>query len=216
VSLDKAILHIGLFGGSFDPVHCGHILVADSVRSQLSLDTLYFIPAAQSPYKPRPAAADKHRLAMLQRAIADYPGLALDTREMQRPGPSYSIDTLKEIVSDQADNHYYLLIGMDAWGGFEGWYQWRSILEYCNFLVLSRPGFPLPVLSPEWQQRQLRSISDMRQSRAGKMMFIDVPASPAASSDIRRKISRGQHLDGLLCPQVQAYIEQNGLYQAVS
>ncbi len=210
---DTATRHIGLFGGSFDPVHRGHLLAAQSVQQQLSLDSLVWLPAAQSPFKAAPASPDRHRIAMLRLAIEAYPQFKLDTRELLRSGPSYSIDTLSEIVAEQPQNHYYLLMGVDAWVGFEQWYRWQSIVDLCNLVVVTRPAYERPLLSSGWQKKCISRVEDIRSRKTGGVIFLSVPESPAASSDIRQRLQHGKPVDGLLSPQVQSYIAEHGLYQ---
>lgn len=210
--MDKEILHIGLFGGSFDPVHQGHLLAADSVQRQLSLDSVVFLPAAQSPFKPRPETSDADRLEMLARAVEAYPQLRLDARELSRPGPSYTIDTLHELASEQPQSRFYLMLGMDAWANFESWRAWPEILGLCHLCVVTRPDYVSPEMSLEWQQRQVQSLPQIRQFKAGRICFVSVPASNAASSRIRRRIENGQSVDRDLCEEVRDYIEHKGLY----
>lgn len=211
---NKAILHVGLFGGSFDPVHNGHLLVADSVQQQLALDTVVFLPAAQSPFKPRPETTDDDRLEMLARAVEAYPRLRLDARELSRPGPSYTIDTLRELVSEQPQSRFYLMIGMDAWVDFEAWRAWPEILSLCHLIVMTRPGYSTPVMSLEWQQRQVQSIQQIRQFKAGKLCFIAVPPSSAASGKIRERIKKALSVEKDLHKAVSDYIEQKRIYSS--
>lgn len=203
---------IGLFGGTFNPIHCGHILAAESMVTELELDELRFLPAAQSPFKPRPEISDSHRIAMLELAIAGNPKLKVDARELQRPGPSYTIDTVTEIAGDHPGDQLYLLLGMDAWKEFERWKQWQKITELCHLIVLSRPAYSTPVLSEYWQKKQLSDIQTLKDSTTGKLIFVTVPASKAASNEIRAWLKNKRSPNDDLPEAVRAYIERHELY----
>ncbi len=205
--------HIGLFGGSFNPVHQGHILAADSVHTQLGLDEIRFLPASHSPFKTRPKLSDAHRTEMLERAISGYPALKIDARELQRPGPSYTIDTLKEVARDRPGDRLYLLIGMDAWEQFEHWHQWREIIKYCHLVVLSRPNYSPSALSEYWQEKLTSDIQSLKGSAAGKLIFVTIPASEAASNEIRERIKQGHSTHSDLPKAVSDYIEEQQLYR---
>jgi len=207
------VQHVGLLGGSFDPVHIGHILAAQSVQQQLMLDEVVFLPAAQSPFKPPPQVADHHRLAMLAQAIDGHSGLKLDDRELKHPGPSYTVHTLRALRAGQPQAHYYLIIGMDAWADFECWHAWQEIMQLCHVIVVTRPGYPAPELSVEWKKKQCLTISEIRSEKVGKIMFLQVPAVTSASGDIRERLKQGLPVDEDLPASVGAYIREQQLYR---
>lgn len=213
MSRDKAIRHIGLFGGSFDPVHRGHLLAAESVHRQLSLDEILFLPAAQSPFKSRPQTSVDDRRGMLAIAIESSPHFKLDQRELLRSGPSYTIDTLRELVAEQPQSHFYLMMGMDAWAEFENWRDWQEILTLCHLIVMTRPDYEAASMPLEWRQRQLVSVQEIRQLKAGKLLFVKVPSSTAASRNIRERIQNRGSVENVLPVKVWAYIEAQGLYR---
>ncbi len=202
--------HIGLFGGSFNPVHRGHLLVVKSVFANLQLDALRFIPAAQSPLKAKPQIEDTHRLAMLELAIKGEPGLSIDARELHRSGPSYTIDTLRGIAKETPKDHLYLIIGMDAWLDFEQWRDWQKIIKLCRLIVMTRPAYKSPTLSAYWRSRQVEKVAQLRD---GKFMLLPVPASDASSTEIRRILAAGQDVSHFLDPEVEHYIAENQLYK---
>lgn len=206
------IRHIGLFGGSFNPVHSGHLLAAVAVCQQLELDQLRFLPAAQSPFKDRPELSDAHRLAMLKRALANHSALTIDARELDNAGPSYTVDTLKSLAKDFPGDNFYLIIGMDTWREFEHWRDWQTIIERCHLVVTSRPGYSNTPLPTDWEARLETDVARLKMSKAGKLIFVSVPASNAASSDIRDRIEQGKDLTGLLADPVREYIETEYLY----
>jgi nicotinate-nucleotide adenylyltransferase len=205
--------HIGLFGGTFNPVHTGHLLAADAVREQLGLDEIRFLPAAFSPFKVRPKLSDSHRVAMLMHAVTDHPEFKIDTRELHMQGPSYTINTLKSINRDSPRNRLYLLIGMDAWQGFEQWHKWQEIIEICHLVVTTRPGYSPKHLSDFWQAKKVTDANEIKRSRARKLMFVSVPRSEAASSEIRKFIKKGQSTKRFLPDSVAQYIEEHQLYR---
>lgn len=204
---------IGIFGGSFNPVHLGHTLAADSVCDQLALDEIRFIPAAHSPFKARPQIDDHHRIELLKLATRGNPALKIDLREMNTPGPSYTINTLRSITSDHPNDQLYLLIGMDAWPDFERWKDWTSILELCHLLVMTRPDYARPNLNATWASRHTKSIEILQSTKAGKLFFITVPPSRAASSEIRKRLNRHINTQEFLAESVATYIQQQQLYQ---
>ena len=118
---------IALLGGTFDPVHYGHLRVAEEARQKLELDRLYLLPSGQPPHRRTPGADTRQRLQMLKLALAEFPELALDDRETRRPGPSYMIDTLADIRRDSAARPLMLLIGQDAANQLHTWYEWRQL-----------------------------------------------------------------------------------------
>ena len=205
--------HIGLFGGTFNPMHRGHLLAANSVLTQLKLDEIRFLPAAHSPFKPRPGVSDVHRVEMLNLAIMDDHALRVDTRELQRPGPSYTIDTLADLAVEHPDDRLYLLIGMDAWLQFEHWHRWKEFTNYCHLVVLSRPGFASPALPEYWENRQLSDTQELKKTSIGKLIFLVVPACDAASSNIREQIRQGHSTEANLLESTGLYIEDHKLYR---
>lgn len=205
--------HIGLLGGSFDPVHLGHVLAARSVQQQLGLDKVVFLPAAQSPFKPPPRVSDRHRLKMLALAIDRYPEFTLDDREFARPGASYTVHTLRALRAEQPETHYYLIVGMDAWADFEQWHAWQEIMQLAHLIVVTRPDYPGSLLSAGWRKKQCLSVSCIRHEKAGKIMFLQMPAVPAASSQIRERLKQGLPVDEDLPASVAAYTRAHNLYR---
>ncbi|MFZ5467479.1 MAG: nicotinate (nicotinamide) nucleotide adenylyltransferase [Pseudomonadota bacterium] len=131
---------IGILGGTFDPVHHGHLRLAEEVREALGLGQVRFIPAFQPPHREAPVASARHRLAMLHLAVQDNEAFVVDTREYDRGGPSWMVDTCASLRDEFADRPLVLIMGMDAFNGFTRWRDWRGILERVHLAVASRPG----------------------------------------------------------------------------
>lgn len=194
-------LRIGLLGGSFDPIHLAHLALAQAALSELRLDQLQFIPAA-NPWQRAPLnAAPQHRLRMIELAIADQPSLVVNPIEIERGGATYTVDTLRALPSAP---HYVWILGADQLANFCTWHSWREIAQRVDLAVAVRPGTPLapPAELIDW----LGSL-DSRQ-------IITLPFSPMtiSASDIRARLARGDTTDGLLAPKVAEYISTYGLY----
>ncbi len=157
--------------------------------------------------------SDIHRLEMLKLAIEDDPTFKIDARELQRPGPSYTIDTLEDIVREHPEDRLYLLIGMDAWRQFERWQRWREIIKFCHLVALSRPGFSFTELPERWEKRRANDLQDLKNAAAGKLIFVTVPACDAASNKIRERIRQGRSTEAGLTASTRHYIEHHQLYR---
>ena len=134
---------LGVFGGTFDPIHCGHLELAREVRAALDLVALRFIPAGDPPHRAAPVESAMHRLAMVELAIADHPGLEIDAREIQRRGRSYTVETLEELRNEQPSRALALIVGGDAFLGFPSWHRWRERFDLAHIVVVARPGIAL-------------------------------------------------------------------------
>ena len=146
---------IGVFGGTFDPIHYGHLRTAYEVQQALKFDEVRFVPCGEPPHRGEPRANSKLRLAMVTAAVEGRKGFIVDDREIYRDGPSYSVDTLKTLRTDFPLRSLGLIIGMDAFLGLPEWYQWREILELSHIVVAHRPGWRMPDIgyighSPSW------------------------------------------------------------------
>lgn len=210
-----------VFGGSFDPVHEGHLRTAETLRQQLQLPTLHLLPAARSPLKAA-ATPDHHRLAMLQLAVADYPGLHIDDRELRRPPPSYTIDTLRELRRELGpDMPLVWVMGSDTLAGLAQWKGWQQLPQLAHLLLVKRPGAPWPASGTvtEWLATLpvAASVDQLQCAPAGKQLRMALPPQPFSSTSLR---------DALLdrtpdspCPaglpdSVWRYILRHHLYQS--
>lgn len=194
------MIKVGLLGGSFDPVHKAHIALAQKAVKDLGLDRMELIPAA-NPWQRAPLKGSaEHRLAMLQLAIADDPSLHINPIELQRTGPTYTLDTLQQLPKD-AD--YYWVLGSDQLQNFHTWHGWQEILQYVTLAVAQRPGSdvqPSAKLAAYLQKHELT------------LKTINFEPMDISATDIRNRLKQQQSTDGLLEPKVQQYIKRHQLY----
>jgi nicotinate-nucleotide adenylyltransferase len=200
-------MRIGLFGGSFDPVHQGHLLLADCCWRQAGLDRVDFVPTAQQPLKPRgPVASEADRLAMLRLAIAGRPEFVLSLVEMERGGVSYTVDTLRQLRVEAPDAEIFFLMGADSLNDFPAWREPGAICELATPLVVHRAGATEPnfeALAPLVSADRLTEI---------RRVEVEMPATPISSSEIRRLIAEGGEWQALCPAGVAEYIAKRGLY----
>lgn len=202
-------MRIGIYGGSFDPIHLGHLLVAETVRDTLGLDQVRFVPAAQSPLKQdKPPTAAKNRIEMVQLAVGGNPQFVVDGREIGRGGVSYTVDTLTEIASENPAAQLYFIMGADSLVDFSKWHEPKRICELATLIVVSRGGHGDPDwkhLAPYVDESQMSAI----QSSAVKMAQIEI-----SSRDIRSRVSRGHSIRYQVPAGVAAYITEQQMYRS--
>jgi nicotinate-nucleotide adenylyltransferase len=208
---------IGIFGGTFDPVHIGHLRSALEVAEFMALDELRLVPSARPPHREAPQVSAQDRLAMVELAVAGLPPLRVDDRELKRDKPSYSIDTLESLRSElAADDQLFLLIGWDAFCGLPTWHRWSELLEHCHILVLQRPDADSE--APETLRNLLaaRSISDplTLEGPGGQISFIWQTPLAVSATQIRTLLASGKSVRFLLPDAVLTYIHAHGLYRA--
>lgn len=212
---------IALLGGTFDPVHFGHLRLADDVRRALGLAELRLIPAADPPHRDGPHASAAHRLAMLRAALPGFPGLVADDLELRRGGKSYTVLTLEELRRDDPLRPLWLVLGADAFRGLPAWHRWREIFTLAHIVVVARPGVPPddalpPPLAAEWQRRQTTDSAPLFATPAGRIYRQAVVPHDISATTIRALLARNgdrDELSQLLPPAVLAYIDQHHLYR---
>ena len=212
---------LGLLGGTFDPIHYAHLEMAREVKTALSLDAVHLIPVGDPPHRPAPVASAADRLAMLNLAIADYPGLVADDREVRRCGKSYTVLTLADMRTAAPHRPLALLLGADQFLALPTWHRWREVLVLAHIVVVARPGtaFAAPPPAPlggEWQRRFTTDRTALSARPAGSIVKATITPRPISASAIRAALARGDvdAVRGLLPPAVLAYIERNRLYSA--
>lgn len=200
---------IGLLGGTFDPVHNGHLAVAAGLRDSLDADGVRFILNAIPPHRTPPECPAEHRLAMLEIALRRYERLTVDTRELDRGGPSYSVWTLRSLRRELPEASLCWIVGADAWLSLTSWYHWQEITSLAHVLVVKRPGWELP---DGTGARLARDPAPLRRRTAGAAVLVDAPEIEVSASDIRRRIANGEDIVDALPAPVLDYIQRNGLY----
>ena len=207
---------LALLGGTFDPVHYGHLRSAWEAAELLDAD-VRLMPANVPPHRPQPLASAQARTAMLHAALEGQSRLAVDERELRRAGPSYSVDTLRELRTETGpERALVLIVGMDAFAGLSTWREWTTLFELAHIAVLDRPGYapPLPeVLAAELQSRRCAPDGDWRHAPAGRIVPLDVTPLEISATDIRRRLTAGEEPRFLLPDEVWKLIRDNGWYR---
>jgi nicotinate-nucleotide adenylyltransferase len=208
---------VGVFGGTFDPIHAAHLRMARAFRDELNLAEVRLIPAG-NPYhrNAQPAASAEHRLKMVQLAIAAEPGLIADDREIRRERPAYTVETLESLRTELGPEvPLWCLIGADAFLGLARWYRWRDLFALANLAVALRPGSALgqlpPLLADEWKSRQVSDFPNRTPS--GTIRALTLPPVELSATELRTKLAAGEPVDSLLDPEVANYIRSHGLYR---
>jgi len=201
---------IGILGGTFDPIHYGHLRPALDIMQQVGLAQVRFIPNCNPPHREMPVFDNQQRAELVQLAIKDTAGFVLDERELQRSGPSYMVDTLQSLKDDFPADTLCLILGMDAFNGLPQWHRWQSILELCHIIVTPRPGAQLPDFASVAPVASC--LSDKPQSLlqrpAGQILLQSVTQLDISASQIRRYLSAGQSTQYLLPETVRDKLEQ--------
>ena len=208
---------MGIFGGTFDPIHYGHLRTAFEMLQALRFDEVRFMPCGSPPHRGAPIADAELRLQMVKVATEGQHGFVVDDRELKREGPSYSVDTLTALRGEFPLQPLALIIGMDAFLGLPKWYQWREILQLAHIVVAHRPGWRAPDMGPLGEllaDRGTHRIGDMHQAKAGHIYIHDVTQLEIASSDIRELVAAGRDPRFLLPDSVCDVIGQSGCYAA--
>jgi nicotinate-nucleotide adenylyltransferase len=207
---------VGILGGTFNPIHYGHLRSAVELRDRLGLAQVRLMPAAVPPLRDEPCCPAKQRAEMVHLAVADEPGLVCDERELQREGLSYTVDSLQEIRAELgADTSLSLILGTDAVAQLDRWHRWQELLDYAHLVVIDRPGWELPQtgIVGDWLQRHLTSAAATLQHRPGGNIFLESLRPLAISAtEIRQLIAVGQSPRYLLPDAVWKLIQSAGLY----
>jgi len=199
---------IGIFGGTFDPVHLGHLIMAEQCREAGELDQVWFIPAARPPHKQdRPLTSFAQRAEMLALAIAGMPAFRVNELEKERAGPSYTADTLAELHRLHPQTDFALLLGSDCLPDLPEWHQPERILELAELLIYARPSWP--ALTAESLRESLR----LSENTAFRMRWVSGPLIDIASRDLRQRAAEGRSLRFLMPRAVECYIEEKKLYR---
>ncbi|MDA8129396.1 MAG: nicotinate-nucleotide adenylyltransferase [Betaproteobacteria bacterium] len=218
---DKAAPPIGVFGGTFDPIHFGHLRLAEEMADALGLERILFIPAGQPPHRAAPGTAAAHRLAMVRRALAGNPRFEADAREVARPQPSYTVDTLAALRAELgAARPLWLLLGADAFLGLPGWHDWRKLFELANIAVATRAGAQAvqlgAIMEPLKDEMSQRVAADVRSASApaGSILLREMTPLDISATAIRDLLARHGSARYLLPDAVLDYIHELHLYSS--
>jgi nicotinate-nucleotide adenylyltransferase len=206
---------IGLFGGTFDPIHYGHLRTAFELWQALKLAQVRFLPTGAPPHREAPLTTAKLRLQMVSAAIAGIDAFVVDDRETRRSGLSYSVDTLLELRGEYPDRSLCLMLGMDAFLGLPNWHRWRDIFDLAHVVVAHRPGWKAPMTGPLGEvmvDRGTGSVRDLHSANAGRIYVHAVTQLEIASTDLRQLILAGRDLRYLVPDAVRELILSTGCY----
>lgn len=200
---------VGILGGTFDPIHLGHLEIAKAAREQHQLDRVIFVAARRQPMKPSdPVATGEQRLAMVELAIAGRPGSSASDCELKRPGTSFTIDTVREHRAKLGSSaELFFILGSDSVRDLPNWRNLDELAELCTLVVAARPGWPLDALNV------LDTRLTPKQAGAIKAAVVRCTANITSASEVRSRVARGEPIAGLVPPAVAGYIAQNKLYR---
>ncbi len=207
---------IGIFGGTFDPVHYGHLRPVDEVRRALHLREVHIVPCKWPPHRDAPIATTTQRLRMLTLALSEFPALQLDERELGMDGPSYTVNTLTSFRHELGDVPLCLIMGADAFGGLETWHQWQQLPELAHLVVMARPGSDPghdAASLPEWAQPRISDgVDELRTRPAGRILFQSVTPVSISATEVRAAIAAGEDVANRVPPPVWDYIREEHIY----
>ena len=214
---------LALLGGTFDPIHYGHLRLAAEVKAVLSLPEVRLIPTGSPPHRVPPDAPAPDRLAMTALGCKEFAGLVADGHEVEREGPSYTVQTLEELHAEQPALPLALLIGMDSFAGLTQWWRWERLFTLAHFVVVDRPGadpaavaLP-PALEVHWQRRLTTDLARLERTLSGSIVRVQVSPQPIAATAIRAALARGAkgraEIRSLLPAAVLDYIDRHQLYR---
>lgn len=220
-------MNLGLFGGTFNPIHACHLTIADHVRQIMALDQILFIPAGTPPFKSDALAPAADRLEMTRLATAPHPWAEVSAIEVERPGPSYSVETVAALRYQRSDDALFFLLGLDAFADILSWREPQRLLTLCEFVVIARAGRSfLSLRELPWlahaDRARLGAVDrgELAQERVsvstgGRIWFVHAPPCPVSATQVRAAVKDGKPLEALLPEAVRSYILRRGLYQGM-
>lgn len=206
---------IALLGGTFDPIHIGHLRSALELRDQLGFERIHLVPARRPPHRAEPGASAQQRLRMLELALAGETQLCADARELQRAGPSYTFDTLSEMRAELgADCSLSLIMGVDAFAGLDTWHRWRELPSLAHIVVMARPDTTLPLAGPVGQLLRERQAAPevLQRQPCGAIVPVALTPLPISATAIRALVRAGRSPRYLVPDAVWSYIRDHALY----
>ncbi len=198
-------MNIGVLGGTFDPIHKGHLIIAEEVRTRLNLAEVVFVPAGLPWLKPdKPISAVEHRVEMVRLAIADKSYLKLSTVDIERAGSSYTVETIADLQGQTgAEDELFLILGWDSLAELPQWHEPSRLIKMCHLMAVPRPGYPRP---------KLKSLEASIPGISQRIMFLDAPEIDISASNIRDRVAKGLSVRHLVPEPVNRYIKEHGLY----
>ncbi len=216
-----SIAPVGVLGGTFDPIHNGHLRLAQEVLEQCDLDSIRFIPAGTPPHRNAPHASAMHRLAMVRLALQDNPHFGADEHEIRRVDPCYTVDTLTALRAELGPRQpLCLLMGGDAFLQLHTWHEWKTLFDLAHIVAVQRAGRPLgnaiqdadPALRAEYRARLVPAPRALHETPAGGVAVVDMPALEISATDIRRRCAERRNVRYLVPDAVADYIQSHHLY----
>lgn len=207
---------LGLFGGTFDPIHHGHLRLALEAGECLGLEQVRLLPCHQPPHRATPDVGSAERAEMLRLAVADCPTLRVDNRELERDGPSYTLESLRSVRAEVGPQTALVwIMGSDAFAGLASWYRWRELLDYAHLLVVARPGWELPTQGPlaDWLAQHRVEPDTLDARPCGGIVVRTLRLLPISATEIRALIGAGRSPQFLMPEAVWQYIQARGLYR---
>ena len=201
----------GVLGGTFDPIHFGHLRPALELLQRLDMARIHFIPNRHPPHRQQPWLDEVRRYALLKSAIRDVPGFVADDRELKREGASYMVDTLSSLREDFPGSRLCLIMGLDAYAGFIRWHRWQDILDLTHLLVMTRPGVCWPAFGEygsAMDRRVVEDASELRRAPAGRILLQSVTQFDISATYIRQELQAGRSIRFLVPESVRQALEK--------
>lgn len=197
----------GVLGGTFDPIHNGHLIAAQTVYEELGLDKVLFIPCGIPPHKlPSAVAPAEHRYALTALAVEDDPRFSVSSFEIDRAGPSYTVHTLEELSRQYRQHRFFLITGLDAFADIAGWHEPETLFRLADIVVVSRPGHNGRILQ--------ETLNELEPWQREKVRALDIPALDISSTGLRRRLREGRSIRYLVPEAVHKYIDEHFLYRS--
>jgi nicotinate-nucleotide adenylyltransferase len=208
---------IALYGGTFDPIHYGHLKPVEALAKQVAVHQVTIMPNNVPPHRPQPLANSQQRKAMVELAIAGNPLFKLDDRELQRETPSYTVETLEQLRTEiGSEQPLAFIVGQDSLLNLQRWHRWETLLTLCHLLVCQRPGYSVSMDTAEEQQwldtHQTSSVKQLHSQPAGKIYLAQTPMYDISATAIRQRLEHHLPCDDLIPPAVAQFIRQHHLY----
>lgn len=204
---------LGVFGGTFDPIHLGHLRMAEEVAEVLSLDAVHFVPASVPPHRDQPVASSAERLDWVARAIADNPRFVFDDREHRRDGPSYMVDTLADFRREFPEHGLVLMLGTDAFNGLTRWHRWSKLLDYAHIVVATRPGAQAHGDAVELLRRHAMDRAALASTTHGGIIGVDITRLDISATAIRQILVEGGSVRYLVPEHLRQVLEAGAAYR---